>query len=163
MGPVDANSANMSAAFDAGLPAGTVLPQLEGPACPAVEVKAILSGHAPCFAEYQRAGRWHLAVGTVNEVNGDLHATVTQSSSWRAPGLTWCRNRDGVGLTATSATCQKATAVERYWDGHEILSPTARMAGRTWRMAVNRRYVSVYITTFTAGRARVQIRTMPYG
>lgn len=81
--PVHANSTNMSAAFDAALAGRAVIPRVEGPACPAVEVKTILQGYASCFAEYRWGGRWHLASGGVKEVNGDLRAKIAHTSSWR--------------------------------------------------------------------------------
>jgi hypothetical protein len=53
--------------------------------------------------------------------------------------------------------------VKRYWDSHEILKSTARIAGRTWRIRADRSNPSWYLTTFTARRVRVQIESLPNG
>ena len=79
----DATSSEMSATFVRQLPQGAMLPGAEGPACPAAIASVILEGYASCFAEYQRAGGWYLADGTVQETEGALVATITHIGSWQ--------------------------------------------------------------------------------
>jgi hypothetical protein len=79
----DPSSREMSAAFLSQLPQGAVVPAKEGPACPAAIAPVILRGGASCFAEYKRAGNWHIAEGGVEEREGMLVATIAHTSTWR--------------------------------------------------------------------------------
>jgi hypothetical protein len=48
---------------------------------------------------------------------------------------TWCpQGGYPVWFAATQTSCRTAMRVKRYWDSHEIVKSTARIAGRTWRI-----------------------------
>jgi hypothetical protein len=99
------------------------------------------------------------ALAAVPAVVGAVPATAPA-----AQGQTWCpQGAYPVWFAATNTTCRTAMKVERYWDSHEILTPTARIVGRRWRMKLDRSNPSWYLTTFTAGRVRVQIESLPNG
>jgi hypothetical protein len=80
-----------------------------------------------------------------------------------------------ISLYATGVSCRTARTVERYWAvGHNtLLSPTARIAGRTWTFHVNRHpggfvWVSGQrlqreLTRATSGKRTVAIYSPPYG
>ena len=74
----------------------------------------------------------------------------------------WCAPGPVIQLLADNTSCSTAKTVERYWDHHEVFGPQ-RIAGRTWRITINRHYIGdIYQTTYRSGSLVIQIDSLPY-